>query len=87
MSCRISASWETLVGQASKTSDQYFNWALDTIIKARYGHDAAHDREGRASIEEINAAIELAKIAASDFTTSSIGVAAQNIADALKSRE
>lgn len=84
MSCRITASWETLLEQASKTSDQYFNWALDTILKARYERGVAPEQPGEnASIEDINAAIKLAKIAASDFTASVIGIAAQNIADGL----
>lgn len=83
MSCRITASWETLVEQASKASDQYFNWALDTVLKARYARNAVERGDVKASIGDINAAIELAKITASDFTSTCVGVAAQNIADGL----
>jgi hypothetical protein len=77
MPCDITGSWETLLDQASMTSNQYFRCALSDIKKE------LNTEEDVATIGEVRLAIDLAKISASDFLTSLIGVFAGKLADKL----
>lgn len=69
MTHKISANWETLFSQAKDSGDSYFRAAVKTLEESDRSYTTAD-------------AIALAAVMASEFRTASIGVAAQEVAEA-----
>ncbi len=72
---QITAPWETLMKQAGYTADSYLIAAIDSID--------GHLGKGFAE-EHPELVIGFMQVAAMDFLTASLGVAAQNILEVLR---
>lgn len=75
MPVKITASWETLLDQASITSENYYNRAY-RFLKEKHGV--------KFVAEHPEIVIEMAKMATADFYTSSLGVAISDVSEALR---
>ena len=78
MSHEVDITLENAMNQAGYTAEKYLIDSLDILA----------DRTGQRSIEEMNSAIELAKVCAQDFHTAVIAMKLQEIREAiLKDKE